>query len=119
MLGRVEVWLLIPLSCLGSLAIGECPKGDLTGDCEVDFRIEIYNAGHYAIDTGGMHLTDELGSPTKWQISTTNPSATTIQPGDKNKFGRQHYIRIDRVTYSDGAHDEDVPGGVDRIRRLC
>jgi hypothetical protein len=34
-------------------------------------------------------------------------------PGDIDKFGRQHYIRIDRVTYSDGAHHEDVPGGID------
>ena len=186
MLGRVKVWLLISLSAFGTFAIAECPKGDLTGDCEIDFRdveafaaqwlfpssspadldglngveardlavladgwlqagiplvinevmasnsntntdpqgqyddwIEIYNAGHYAIDTGGMHLTDELGNPTKWQIPATSPSATTIQPGDKDKFGRQHYIRIDRVTYSDGTHDEDVPGGVDRIRRLC
>ena len=34
-------------------------------------------------------------------------------PGDKDKFGRQHYIRIDRVTYSDGSHHADVPGGVD------
>jgi len=34
-------------------------------------------------------------------------------PGDKDKFGRQHYIRIDRVTYSDGSHPNNVPGGVD------
>ena len=34
-------------------------------------------------------------------------------PGDKDKFGRQHYIRIDRVTYSDGSHHDDAPGGVD------
>ena len=30
-------------------------------------------------------------------------------PGDTDKFGRQHYVRIDRVTYSDGSH----PDGAD------
>jgi hypothetical protein len=34
-------------------------------------------------------------------------------PGDIDEFGTRHYIRIDRVTYSDGMHPEDVPGGVD------
>lgn len=38
MLKTVRGWLLILLSSLGSLAIAECPKGDLTGGCEVDFR---------------------------------------------------------------------------------
>ncbi|MHC4743837.1 MAG: hypothetical protein ACYS8Z_18125 [Planctomycetota bacterium] len=34
-------------------------------------------------------------------------------PGDIDKFGRRHYIRIDRVTYSDGSHHDDAPGGAD------
>jgi hypothetical protein len=34
-------------------------------------------------------------------------------PGDVDDFGTRQYIRIDRVTYSDGSHPEDVPGGVD------
>jgi len=34
-------------------------------------------------------------------------------PGDKDRFGRQHYIRIDRVVYSDGSHHDDAPNGVD------
>ncbi|MHC4337627.1 MAG: hypothetical protein ACYSTG_06720, partial [Planctomycetota bacterium] len=34
-------------------------------------------------------------------------------PGDADEFGTRYYIRIDRVTYSDGSHPEDVPGGVD------
>ena len=34
-------------------------------------------------------------------------------PGDTDKFGTRYYIRIDRVTYSDGLHPEDCPGGVD------
>jgi hypothetical protein len=34
-------------------------------------------------------------------------------PGDVDGQGTQQYIRIDRVTYSDGFHPEDCPGGVD------
>jgi len=34
-------------------------------------------------------------------------------PGDVDELGTRQYIRIDRVTYSDGSHPEDVPGGVD------
>jgi hypothetical protein len=34
-------------------------------------------------------------------------------PGDIDELGIRHYIRIDRVNYSDGLHPEDVPGGVD------
>jgi hypothetical protein len=34
-------------------------------------------------------------------------------PGDTDEEGTQYYIRIDRVTYSDGSHPEDCPGGVD------
>ena len=134
--------------CSGGPAWGACPKGDLTGDCAVDFEdvqafaeqwlyppasqadidglggvdgrdftilagewyqtgiplvinevmasnsktkadpqgqyddwIEIYNAGSYSIDTGGMHLTDNLDEPTKWQIPTGNPALTRILPG--------------------------------------
>jgi hypothetical protein len=34
-------------------------------------------------------------------------------PGDVDSSGQRHYIRLDRVNYSDGSHPEDVPGPVD------
>jgi len=34
-------------------------------------------------------------------------------PGDVDELGERQYIRVDRVTYSDGSHPEDCPGGVD------
>jgi len=34
-------------------------------------------------------------------------------PGDVDEFGTRYYIRIDRVSYSDGSHPQDCPGGVD------
>ncbi|HUT29502.1 MAG TPA: lamin tail domain-containing protein, partial [Sedimentisphaerales bacterium] len=40
--------------------------------------IELYNGGPLAIDLGGMYLTDNLDSPTKWEI----PGGVTIGPGE-------------------------------------
>ena len=34
-------------------------------------------------------------------------------PGDVDESGTLYYIRIDRVSYSDGSHPESCPGGVD------
>jgi hypothetical protein len=34
-------------------------------------------------------------------------------PGDLDADGERKYIRIDRVSYSDGSHPEDCPGGID------
>jgi hypothetical protein len=45
---------------------------------QYDDWLEIYNAADVAIDVGGMYLTDDLDEPTKWQIPSDNPSATTI-----------------------------------------
>ncbi|MBN2136904.1 MAG: lamin tail domain-containing protein [Sedimentisphaerales bacterium] len=49
---------------------------------EDDDWIEIYNAGDHAIDVGGMHLTDNLDDPNKWQIPDDWPTLTTIDPGE-------------------------------------
>jgi len=48
---------------------------------ETEDWIEIYNTGSEAIDIGGMYVTDDLTEPTKTQIPSTDPGATTIQPG--------------------------------------
>jgi len=34
-------------------------------------------------------------------------------PGDVDEFGTRYYIRVDRVSYSDGFHPEDCPGPAD------
>ncbi len=34
-------------------------------------------------------------------------------PGDVDESGTLYYIRVDRVSYSDGSHPENCPGGVD------
>ncbi|HOL88288.1 MAG TPA: lamin tail domain-containing protein [Anaerohalosphaeraceae bacterium] len=47
---------------------------------EFDDWIEIYNAGDTAVDTAGMYLTDDLGSPTAWRFPEGRPAETTIPP---------------------------------------
>jgi hypothetical protein len=45
-----------------------------------------------------------------------NNSGEKVQlsaPGDIDNTGVRHYIRIDRVTYSDGSHPESCPGDID------
>jgi hypothetical protein len=39
--------------------------------------IEVYNYGAYAIDMGGMYMTDDLSDPTQWRM----PPDTLIDPG--------------------------------------
>jgi hypothetical protein len=34
-------------------------------------------------------------------------------PGDLDIQGRRQWIRVDRVTYSDGSHPSDTPGDAD------
>ncbi len=47
-----------------------------------DDWIEIYNDGPVPIDIGGLYMTDVLSNPLLHQIPDTDPSATTIAPGD-------------------------------------
>ena len=49
---------------------------------QYDDWIEIYNYGANAINIGGMYLTDNPDSPTKWQVPGNSPAATTIAAGD-------------------------------------
>jgi len=48
---------------------------------QYDDWIEIHNYGTDSFDIAGMYLTDNLSVPTKWQIPSGNPAATTIPPG--------------------------------------
>ncbi|MHC4499602.1 MAG: lamin tail domain-containing protein, partial [Planctomycetota bacterium] len=47
------------------------------------------------------------------RLSNNGEKVDLSIPGDIDKFGTRHYIRIDRVNYSDSKHPEDCPGGVD------
>ncbi|UCG55979.1 MAG: lamin tail domain-containing protein [Phycisphaerales bacterium] len=47
---------------------------------DYDDWIEIYNYGDYAIDMGGMYLTDDLSQPATWRVPDDEPDTTTIPP---------------------------------------
>ncbi len=65
---------------------------------QYDDWIEIYNYGSTPVDVGGMYLTDDPGTPTKWRIPTTDPGLTTI--------AAQGYLLIwaDGETSDEGLH---------------
>jgi len=56
---------------------------------------------------------DKIFGPYEGRLSNDGERVELSMPGDVDKFGRRHYIMIDRVVYSDGSHPEDCPGGVD------
>ena len=49
---------------------------------EYDDWVELFNSSPEPIDIGGLYVTDDLSQPDKWQITTSSPESTTIQPGD-------------------------------------
>jgi len=69
----------LPLYINEFMASNDAANTDEHGDFE-DW-IEIYNSGSVAIDIGGMYITDDLTATGTWQIPTTYPDSTTIQPG--------------------------------------
>ncbi|MBN2269737.1 MAG: lamin tail domain-containing protein [Sedimentisphaerales bacterium] len=55
----------------------------------------------------------KIFGPYDGQLSNGGEQVEISMPGDTDTFGRQYYIRIDRVGYSDGSHPQDAPGGID------
>ena len=55
----------------------------------------------------------KIFGPYAGQLANEGEQVELSMPGDIDKFGRRHYIRIDRVGYSDGSHPENEPGGID------
>jgi len=51
--------------------------------------------------------------PYSGKLSNGGERLQISMPGDVDLQGVRQYIRVDRVTYSDGSHPEDCPGGVD------
>jgi hypothetical protein len=51
--------------------------------------------------------------PYDGNLSNAGENLELSMPGDFDKEGVLHYIRVDRINYSDGSHPENCPGGVD------
>jgi len=56
---------------------------------------------------------EKILGPYEGRLSNDGERIELSMSGDVDKFGRRHYIMIDRVVYSDGSHPEDCPGGLD------
>ena len=51
--------------------------------------------------------------PYDGKLSNAGESLELSMPGDIDMAGQRHYIRVDRVNYSDGSHPENCPGRTD------
>jgi hypothetical protein len=51
--------------------------------------------------------------PYEGSLNNSGESLDLSIPGDVDNAGVRHYIRIDRVNYSDGSHPENCPGMID------
>jgi len=51
--------------------------------------------------------------PYDGSLSNAGESLELSMPADVDNEGVRHYIRIDRVNYSDGSHPENCPGSID------
>jgi hypothetical protein len=47
---------------------------------------------------------------TSGKLSDDGETVEISMPGDIDEYGQQQYIRIDRVSYSNGSHPEDFDG---------
>ena len=91
---------------------------------QYDDWIEIHNYGIEAIDIGGMHLTDNLSTPTKWRIPGSNSALTTIPTGgylliwadnDTTDAGLHANFKLDADGEEIGLFDSDGITLIDRI----
>jgi len=90
------------------LASNDTTYADENG--EFDDWIEIYNAGNIPGDIGGMYVTDDLTDLLAWQIPTTDPEMTTINPGEylilwADKEPEQGILHLDEVKLSSDGED--------------
>jgi hypothetical protein len=56
---------------------------------------------------------EKIFGPYDGKLSNAGERLELSMPGDFDNYGELHYIRVDRVSYSDGSHPEDCPGELD------
>jgi len=56
---------------------------------------------------------EKILGPYSGKLNNGGERLQLSMPGDVDESGTRYYIRVDRVSYSDGFHPEDCPGGVD------
>jgi hypothetical protein len=56
---------------------------------------------------------EKIFGPYSGSLNNAGERLELSMPSDVDEFGTLYYIRVDRVTYSDGFHPENSPDGVD------
>ena len=56
---------------------------------------------------------EKILGPYNGSLNNAGERLELSMPGDVDESGTRYYIRIDRVSYSDGSHPENCPGGID------
>jgi hypothetical protein len=56
---------------------------------------------------------EKIFGPYDGRLDNAGESIELSMPAELDTDGEQHYIRVDRVNYSDGSHPGDAPGSVD------
>ena len=77
-----------------------------------EYLLVVKNPEAFAWRYPGVPIEKILG-PYDGKLKNGGEKLEISMPGEVDELGTLHYIRIDRVNYSDGSHPEDCPGGVD------
>jgi len=56
---------------------------------------------------------DKVLGPYDGRLSNSGEKLELAKPGDVDKQNIRCYIRVDRISYSDGSHPQNCPGGID------
>lgn len=80
--GQIVLVVLAHAVLPGSVVINEfmAANGSFLRDPQGQFDdwVELYNPGAWAVNIGGMYLTDDPAKPGKWRIPESQPNLTTI-----------------------------------------
>jgi len=76
------------------------------------FLLVAQNPAAFSRRYSGVPAHKVLG-PYDGKLSNSGEKVELAMPGDIDASGERHYIRVDRVSYSDGSHHNDAPGGLD------
>jgi hypothetical protein len=91
---------------------------------EYDDWIELYNPSDFPVDLGGMYLTDDLETPTRWQFPSDDAVATTIAAhgylliwadGDVTDSGLHADFKLSAEGETIALYDRDGSTLIDRI----
>ena len=77
------------------------------------YLMVVKDLASFIVRYGSMPLGVQVLEGYSGWLSNAGERLQIGMPGDIDGLGTRHHIRIDRVTYSDGLHPEDVPGGFD------